>query len=59
MIKMVREGFLVIGALTGVSALLTVLNVADKETWLVLPLVFMAYLCFRAYVILGGNNVEK
>lgn len=56
---MVREGFLVIGALTGVSALLTVLNVADKETWLVLPLVFMTYFCFRAYVILGGNNVEK
>lgn len=59
MIKMVREGFLVIGALTGVSALLTVLNVADKETWLVLPLVFMTYFCFRAYVILGGSNVEK
>ena len=59
MIKMVREGFLVIGALTGVSALLTVLNVADKETWLVLPLVFMASFCFRGYVILGGNNVEK
>ena len=59
MIKMVREGFLVIGAFTGVSALLTVLNVADKETWLVLPLVFMTYFCFRAYVILGVNNVEK
>lgn len=59
MIKMVREGFLVIGALTGVSALLTVLNVADKKTWFVLPLVFMAYFCFRVYVILGGNNVEK
>ena len=59
MIKMVREGILVIGELTGVSALLTVLNVADKETWLVLPLVFMTYFCFRVYVILGGNNVEK
>ena len=59
MIKMVREGFLVIGALTGVSALLTVLNVADKETWFVLPLVFMTYFCFRVYMVLGGNNVEK
>ena len=59
MIKMVREGFLVIGALTGVSALLTVLNVADKETWLVLPLVFMTYFCLSVYVILGDINVEK
>lgn len=55
MIKMVRKGFLAIG----VSALLTVLNVADKKTWFVLPLVFMAYFCFRVYVILGGSNVEK
>ena len=59
MTKIINEMWLFTGVFAGISALLTVLNVADKETWLVLPLVFMTYFCFRAYVILGGNNVEK
>lgn len=59
MTKIINEMWLFTGVFAGISALLTVLDVADNKTWLSLPFVLMTCFCFRVYMILRSDNVEK